>query len=65
MIPSNDLTLETRTGLPSDMRCLLAERPRETWADPNLPETARFWLQMHDGFRSRRSTMNRLIAEGA
>lgn len=65
MIPSDDLTLETRTGLPSDMRCLLAERPRETWADPNLPETARFWLQMHDGFRSRRSTMNRLIAEGA
>ena len=47
------------------MRCLLAERPRDSWADPRLPETARFWLQMHDGFRRQQATMSRLISEGA
>ena len=61
----SDLSLSSRSGLPSEMRCLLAERPRETWADPALPETARFWLQMHDGFRHQQASMSRLISEGA
>jgi len=61
----SDLTLQSRSGLPEAMRCLLAERPRETWADPALPETARFWLQMHDGFRRQQASMSRLISEGA
>jgi hypothetical protein len=65
MTSANTLHLETRAGLPSEMQCLLAKRPRETWADPALPETARFWLQMHDGFRRQTATMMRLIAEGA
>lgn len=61
----SDLTLPSRSGLPEAMRQLLAARPRETWADPRLPETARFWLQMHDGFRRQQAVMSRLVEEGA
>jgi len=61
----HDLTLQNRSGLPDEMRCLLAERPRESWADPVLPETARFWLQMHDGFRRQTAVMRQLTTEGA
>lgn len=46
------------------MRCLLAERPRDSWADPRLPEMARFWLQMHDGFRRQQAQMESLVREG-
>ena len=46
------------------MRCLLAERPRDGWADPALPEMARFWLQMHDGFRSQTVRMTELVRQG-
>lgn len=46
------------------MRCLLAERPRDSWADPALPEMARFWLQMHDGFRRAQATMADLVRQG-
>lgn len=60
----SDLSLSTRTGLPEAMRCLLAERPRDTWADPRLPETARFWLQMHDGFRRQQAAMMHLVEQG-
>ncbi|MBN8551729.1 MAG: hemerythrin domain-containing protein [Caulobacterales bacterium] len=61
----SDLALHARSGLPGEMLCLLAERPRETWSDPTLPETARFWLQMHEGFRRQQATLIRLIGEGA
>lgn len=47
------------------MRCLLAERPRDSWADPSLPEMARFWLQMHDGFRGQTARMADLVRQGA
>lgn len=46
------------------MRCLLAERPRDSWASPALPEMARFWLQMHDGFRSQTVRMGELVRQG-
>ena len=60
----SDLSLTSRPGLPEAMRCLLAERPRDTWADPTLPETARFWLQMHDGFRRQQAVLRDLIRQG-
>lgn len=60
----SDLSLQARPGLPEAMRCLLAERPRETWDHANLPETARFWLQMHDGFRRQQAIMSELIRQG-
>lgn len=44
--------LDTRTGLPADLRVLLDRYPREIWAGhQNLGATARFWLQRHDMFR--------------
>ena len=46
------------------MRCLLAERPRDSWADPALPEMARFWLRMHQGFRDQQSRMADLVRQG-
>ena len=46
------------------MRCLLAERPRDSWADPSLPEMARFWLHMHDGFRGQTARMADLVRQG-
>lgn len=47
-----DLLLDTRTGLPDDLRILLARYPRETWdGHANLGKMARFWLQRHDMFR--------------
>ena len=46
------------------MRCLLAERPRDSWADPVLPEMARFWLQMHDGFRRNVALMGEAVRCG-
>lgn len=46
------------------MRRLLAERPRDSWADPALPEMARFWLHMHDGFRGQTVRMAELVRRG-
>lgn len=60
----SDLSLQTRPGLPEAMRCLLVDCPRETWADATLPETARFWLQMHDGFRRQQAVMGELVRQG-
>lgn len=46
------LDLNTRNGLPLDLRVLLELYPREVWPDhANLGEMARFWLQRHDMFR--------------
>ncbi|WP_404932992.1 hemerythrin domain-containing protein [Nitratireductor sp. L15S-10] len=46
------LKLETRVGLPADLRYLVEKYPREDWqTHPNLGEMARFWLQRHDMFR--------------
>lgn len=42
------------------MRFLLPSRPRDTWGGADLHPTARFWLQMHDGFRAQQAEMGRL-----
>ena len=47
-----DLALASRTGLPEDLRVLIARYPREQWqGHANLGEMARFWLSRHDMFR--------------
>jgi hypothetical protein len=47
------LDIDNRTGWPDDLRLLLDRYPREVWAThPNLGELARFWLEIHNGFRS-------------
>ena len=49
---STDLKLESRAGLPADLRYLAEKYPRETWgAHANLRGMAKFWLQRHDMFR--------------
>ena len=46
------LDIETRAGWPAELRILLEQYPREVWQDHvNLGQLARFWLQIHDGFR--------------
>jgi hemerythrin-like domain-containing protein len=47
-----DLALATRTGLPDDLRLLVARYPREVWTGhANLGEMASFWLSRHAMFR--------------
>ncbi len=47
-----DLHLDIRAGWPDDLRLYLERYPRPVWpGHANLGEMARFWLQMHDGFR--------------
>lgn len=47
------LDLDNRQGWPEDLRVLLETYPREVWPDhANLGEMARFWLHIHDQFRS-------------
>lgn len=44
--------LETRAGLPADLKLLLARYPREQWSGhENLGDMATFWLARHDMFR--------------
>ncbi|MFP1633301.1 hemerythrin domain-containing protein [Zhengella sp. ZM62] len=48
----SETELQTRLGLPDDLRVLLARYPREDWqAHENLGGMAQFWLQRHDMFR--------------
>lgn len=49
--------LDLRDGLPEAHRWLLETYPRLRWRDPELGEVARFWLQMHAGFRHKASEM--------
>ena len=47
-----DLDLATRTGWPAELRGFLDRFPRGTWdGHVNLGGVARFWLNIHDGFR--------------
>lgn len=47
-----NLDLDIRTGLPEDLRFLLARYPREQWmGHVNLGQMARFWLERHKMFR--------------
>ena len=44
--------LETRAGLPPDLRYLVEKYPREEWqAHANIHGMASMWLQRHDMFR--------------
>jgi iron-sulfur cluster repair protein YtfE (RIC family) len=48
-----DLNLDTRAGWPDELRFYLERYPRPVWpGHANLGELSRFWLQIHDGFRS-------------
>ena len=50
---ASTLDIESRLGWPDELRVLLREHPRETWSThPNLGHLARFWLDIHNGFRS-------------
>ncbi len=47
-----NLDLDARAGWPEDLRILVDKYPREVWADhANLGQLARFWLDIHNGFR--------------
>jgi hemerythrin HHE cation binding domain-containing protein len=47
-----NLDLDSRAGWPEDLRLYLERYPRPVWpGHANLGEMARFWLQIHDGFR--------------
>ena len=46
------LDLMTRLGWPDELQVLLKQHPRETWpGHVNLGQLARFWLDIHNGFR--------------
>ena len=56
------LSLEERTGLPDDLRFLVAQYPRETWQNhANLGGMAQFWLRRHGMFRDLGALLNRGI----
>jgi len=47
-----DLTLDTRTGLPDHFRVLLSSYPREAWEQhSNFNGLTRFWMERHLMFR--------------
>lgn len=50
--PDDPLGLDTRAGLPEDLRLLLAELPRDGWPEHrDFHGLAAFWLDRHLGFR--------------
>ena len=58
------LAIDTRTGWPRDLRVLLERYPREVWeGHANLGELARFWLAIHNGFRSFGETLKQTTGE--
>jgi hypothetical protein len=47
------LDIDQRTGWPEELRIFLDRYPRDVWpGHVNLGAMARFWLQIHDGFRA-------------
>ncbi|MBL0948606.1 hemerythrin domain-containing protein [Brevundimonas sp.] len=54
--------LAARSGLPTAYRYLLEELPRLRWHEPQVGETARFWLQMHGHFRHQTQAMTRVTS---
>lgn len=51
--------LDIRTGLPEDLKVLIARYPREMWTSHgNLGEMARFWLSRHAMFREIGGALN-------
>ena len=57
-----DWPLAGRTGLPRDFVWLREAFPRSRWAETAIPQTARHWLQMHDGFRQAGTHINEVVA---
>jgi len=52
------LDLLSRTGWPGELTLLLRRYPRETWDDhANMGRMARFWLDIHGGFRRAGATL--------
>jgi iron-sulfur cluster repair protein YtfE (RIC family) len=49
--------LATRQGLPEAYRYLVDAFPRLRWHDREVGAVARFWLQMHSGFRRETAQM--------
>ncbi len=52
--------LSTRQGLPEPYRYLVEDFPRLRWHEPQVGAMARFWLQMHSGFRREVAQMDAL-----
>lgn len=46
----DEFALDQRTGWPDELRVLLKQYPRETWAQSRSP-IAQFWLEKHGMFR--------------
>ena len=55
--------LATRSGLPEAYRYLLADLPRDRWQGHGVAAMARFWLQMHAGFRREVAQMDALTGQ--
>ena len=55
--------LHTRAGLPEPYRYLLADLPRDRWHGHEVAAMARFWLQMHSGFRREAAAMDALTGQ--
>lgn len=58
------MTLETRLGLPDDLRFLVAKYPRDSWTGHrNVHGMASMWLQRHDMFRELGGILTGSIAD--
>lgn len=58
------LTLETRLGLPDDLRFLVEKYPRDSWTGHrNVHGMASMWLQRHDMFRELGGILTGSIAD--
>jgi hemerythrin-like domain-containing protein len=54
------LDINTRSGWPDQLQVLLKQYPRELWpSHDNLGPLARFWLDIHNGFRSYAALLQR------
>lgn len=60
---SDPFPLAGRTALPAEMADLAQPQPRACSTDAELSELARFWLQMHDGFRHETEVMLAGVAD--
>jgi len=58
------LKLDAREAWPPELRTLLEKYPREVWpGHANLGETARFWLERHQGFRDLGASLRHATSE--
>ena len=54
------LDIDQRTGWPDELCALLREYPRASWQQ-NMTPLARFWIDKHDDFRKKCSTLQTAI----